>query len=124
MKEAGELPRTPPMPMTLPEAKLLPQTCETGTGANAVMARRSVRPKEVVGTLRVCQDEIRWRVPVTQAGFCFLHNNVAMPLMHQGLPKLGRAYQYLDDANQLHKRIYGRPSGVALYNMACCLSMG
>merc|ERR1719221_1291434 len=46
-----------------------------------------------------------------------------MPLMKQS-ENLGRAYRYLDLANQLHVRIHGIASGEALYNMACCLSLG
>jgi len=61
-------------------------------------------------------------VPATREAFLFLHNSVAMPLMRR-TADLGRAYQVLDEANALHVRLHGIPSGEAVYNMACCLSL-
>mmetsp|Transcript_136425 Transcript_136425/g.435564 ORF Transcript_136425/g.435564 Transcript_136425/m.435564 type:complete len:667 (-) Transcript_136425:53-2053(-) len=55
--------------------------------------------------------------------FLHLHNNVAMPLMH-GPETLERALHWFTEANAMHVRLYAAPSPEALYNMACCLSMG
>lgn len=61
--------------------------------------------------------------PETNASFMHLHNMVAMPLMRR-TETLASAYRCLCEANALHVRVHGRPSREALYNMACCLSMG
>mmetsp|Transcript_19468 Transcript_19468/g.60219 ORF Transcript_19468/g.60219 Transcript_19468/m.60219 type:complete len:290 (-) Transcript_19468:37-906(-) len=63
------------------------------------------------------------QLPVTHNAFAWLHNKVAMPLMRQP-QDLGRAYKLLLEANALHLRVHGRASGEAVYNLACCLSLG
>lgn len=46
-----------------------------------------------------------------------------LPLLrHPG--DLGRAYMRFCEANAIHTRLYGKPSGDAFFSMACCLSLG
>lgn len=54
--------------------------------------------------------------------FYRLHNHVAIPLMKE-TATLAQALVHLSDANELHLRTSGAPSGEALYNMACCLAL-
>jgi len=61
--------------------------------------------------------------PATREGFLWLHDEVALPLMRRS-ESLGRAYKVLDSANDLHIRLFGRASSHAIFNMACCLSLG
>lgn len=61
--------------------------------------------------------------PATWEAFVYLHNTVAMPLMKR-TADLGKAYRHLSKANSMHIRLYSIASGEALYNMACCLSLG
>lgn len=58
-----------------------------------------------------------------RAEFLHLHNRVAMECMSrpQDLPK---AFQRFAEANELHKRTHGVPSSEAIYNQACCLTLG
>jgi len=54
--------------------------------------------------------------------FYRVHNHLALPLMKE-VVNLGKAYEHLSEANDLHIKISGTPSGEALYNMACCLAL-
>jgi len=60
---------------------------------------------------------------VTHASFLFLHSQVALPLMRR-TSDLATAYQYFEEADRLHVSVHARHSPEAIYNMACCLSLG
>lgn len=62
-------------------------------------------------------------LPVTHEAFLWLHNRVALPLMRR-TEDLGRAYQHFGEANTIHFRVHKLQSSEAIYNQACCLSLG
>lgn len=61
------------------------------------------------------------RMPATHESYQFAFNELALPLMKSDL---GSAYSCFEGVNALFSKIHGVPCGSALYNMACCLSMG
>lgn len=62
-------------------------------------------------------------LPMTHEAYLWLFNCVALPMMRRP-GEYGKAYRAFLEANSLHFQIHGRPSGEALYNLACCLSLG
>lgn len=62
-------------------------------------------------------------LPMTHEAYLWLFNGVALPMMRRP-GEYGKAYKAFLEANSLHFQIHGRPSGEALYNLACCLSLG
>jgi len=61
------------------------------------------------------------RMPATHESYQFAFKELALPLMKVDL---GSAYSCFEGVNALFTKINGVPCGSALYNMACCLSMG
>eukprot|EP00930_Biecheleria_cincta_P099884 TRINITY_DN91496_c0_g1_i1.p1 TRINITY_DN91496_c0_g1~~TRINITY_DN91496_c0_g1_i1.p1 ORF type:complete len:838 (+),score=175.09 TRINITY_DN91496_c0_g1_i1:151-2664(+) len=70
-------------------------------------------------------SRIVWRrsiqMPATHESYLFAFSELALPLMKVDL---GSAYASFEGVNALFTKIHGVPCGSALYNMACCLSMG
>lgn len=68
----------------------------------------------------LCAKEVI--APETHHTYAWLMNEIAVPRMQLG--DLGGAYSQLIEANVLHMKLYGKFSGDAMYNLACCLSRG
>lgn len=117
-----------PMVSAQPRLQMLGMPPIAGTQSPGVATGLSASvPSMVVpsagGHIRLHQAGHGSGLPATREAFVFLHNAVAMPLMKRAAD-LGQAYRLLAEANSLHVRLHGIVSGEALYNMACCLSLG
>jgi len=60
---------------------------------------------------------------ISQEMFVHIHNTIAMPMMRRP-HELGRGFWTFTTANEIYLRLHGMASGEALYNAACCLSLG
>lgn len=76
--------------------------------------------------------QVHPRLPLSEAGFLFLHDQVGLALLAQdstastaaasGGEALLEAYQAFRLADDLHVQLHGIPSPSALYNIACCFA--
>lgn len=115
----GPLTPLPSGPLVTPVREVTPAPSTTAAPAAAAAVGEPPRLVSAGGPPPVAAMSVQSE----EQEYLRVHNELAIPLMRQ-TQHLGRAYRLFEEASRVYARANGRVSCYALYNMACCLSLG